>query len=468
MAYRLIYTSSPSALVGARTGFCTVARSRDMSEKLASLVEKCGTYEHERAEGKPVFYHRKIFLGGEIFHILTRIAETAPDYTNRSNYIADHLVINSSELASLASVPRFGAKLLPIPTPAEIMLAKTDWHDSWTKEPQWLENETLPKLECAFLPPSKTWAEIFGDSGKAALLANSSPIIFAKPDDTQTLLKLFAESASLCASPMQAWDYTFTTALTSSDKVSDYNWKAVLNPSKDKIDATPSAINLINKSAPATPTNSAANFARTGAMSNTDRLGLKVAKPLDGRSVRIHVAKAEEEKTFSLTPILIASLVALIILAAAFIFVYKPQASAGGNTPSFQASANKQNADFAQRTANVEIAATLASYSQIRALIKDEIAKNNWQAAISTWENAKMESENPHGRAEILSDIGKRVDELSNDAEAILKSRSTRIDKAAVEKNLNAIKTALQLKDLPKKDERNLRFEELNKLAEKL
>ena len=115
MAYQLIYTSYPMSLVNGRTGFSTVARTREMSEKLSSAIERCSVYDVSRGV---VYTHRILNVGGKSWHVLSRITDSGVDYTNRNNYIAHHLALSADEISGLAN-------------PAEILMQWNGWKSSW-------------------------------------------------------------------------------------------------------------------------------------------------------------------------------------------------------------------------------------------------------------------------------------------------------------------------------------------------
>lgn len=450
MAYRLIFTSAPRALTGARTGFCTVARSASMSEKLASMVEKCGAYDHEINHGDPVFSHKKINFAGETFHVLSRMVDSGADYTDRSNYIADHLVVSSEEINGL-------------PSPAEIMLDKKDWHQRWDGDPKWLEDEKLAKTPPKYLPPSKNWESIFGDAGKAALLDNgTNPVIFARTSDWETLLKLFAESSSLQHPFARSWDFTFTTSLAKSENPADYNWKVYVNASAEKIEAAQNAISLISKTTPEAPETAAAKFARTANISNRDRLGLKVANVSDIRP-KIHVARIEEKNGPSPMVIGVAIGTGIAILAVVLIWMSAMAADKKPLPPTVE------KTGFPSFNPKAENADDGRTYSKVWGFIKDAIEQNRWNDALKIWDDASFENYNPKGRLEILSDIGKRADLLMDEAEAIYNKIPAKNgdaeSKAAA--NLHAARLALELDGLPKKDERMQRWLKLEKLIKK-
>ena len=77
MAYQLIFTSYPESLTTGRTGFSTVARSADMPEKLAAVVERRSVYEIQRGA---VFSHAVIEACSAKWHLLTRTVDAGVDY----------------------------------------------------------------------------------------------------------------------------------------------------------------------------------------------------------------------------------------------------------------------------------------------------------------------------------------------------------------------------------------------------
>ncbi len=452
MAYRLIFTSAPRALTGARTGFCTVARSKDMSEKLAGIVEKFGAYEHEKNLGKPVYTHRKLTFASEVYHVLTRVVECPPDYTNRSNYIADSLVIPASEIEGL-------------PTPAEVILNKADWYSSWTEDPKWLENETISKAAYAFVPPAKNWEANFKDAGKAALLTKDAPAIFASANDGELLLKLFAESASLYHNKMQAWDYTFTTSLADSETSADFNWRAIVSEN-----SVLGAIDLNRKTTPELAENAFSNYARTAQMSNADRLGFKYQPP-SGLKPKINIARVEEKKPLPfvmIAAIVAASLVFLLLIY--FVFLAFNSKKQRGNFEDFATPLP------AQKTENMGGSFVYpddkaqnfvpASYSVVMDMAKDAVAANDWQGALSVWDKANLDIENPNGRDEIISKIGQKVDKLLSETESLEKNMIKRSENLPqIKKNLELISKALKIQNLSKKEERTKRFLKLEDLT---
>ena len=160
MAQQLIYTSCPVSLVRGRSGFSTVARGAGMGEALASMVERCSSYDSSAVSG-PVFSHRIVRCGSSNWHVLTRTCDCGTDYTNRNNYIAHHLVLSEEEAAGLAC------------NSAQIMLYWDGWLDSWSGEPRYIDDVDLSGIPAPAELPARRWEKIFSDAGCAACLSES-------------------------------------------------------------------------------------------------------------------------------------------------------------------------------------------------------------------------------------------------------------------------------------------------------
>src|ERR1051325_3365940 len=132
MPRQLIYTSVPRGLTPGQSGYCTVARSRDLRDALITRIEKLSYYTPEQNHNPIICTHRIIDIRGAKFHVLTRIVDAGHDFTKRRSFLAHHLILESSELASTAP-------------PAEIFLKWKGRLDHWHGDPQWLEdNRPLP------------------------------------------------------------------------------------------------------------------------------------------------------------------------------------------------------------------------------------------------------------------------------------------------------------------------------------
>lgn len=451
MAFRLIFTSAPRALSGSRTGFCTVARSSGMSEKLAAAVEKCGAYEHDKMRGHPVFSHRKLMFANSVYHVLTRLSDAGADYTNRSNYIADHIVLSQDEAALL-------------PSPAQAMLQRDDWHESWDSEPRWLGDVKISGQDQAYAPPSRRWREAFGDEGAAALLLGDPPAIFASPGDGKRLLELFAESSALLPDPARAWDYAFTTSLGRGEQPSDYSWRAEVSPSADRMASLPGAVNLVSMSAPAAPDTPAARYARTAKMTNRERLGLKAASFSEFRP-QLHIAKPPRPKARTGLPAWALAAAAAVSAAAVLVGIWALAGGGEGGQTQIPPPAGTRppEIDYSRARTFPE------TYSSVRAKVKAALAAQNWADALSIWDGSGLDGYNPAARAEILGDIAMRADALMDEADKTLSSEQSDdgAEPAAVAKMASA-RSALEIADIPNRGERLRRWKTIEKKIKKL
>jgi len=190
MPRQLIYTSAPRGLIPGQSGYCTVARSRDLREALIPRIEKLSYYTHEPNQRAVVCAHRILDLRGTKFHILSRIVDSGHDFTKRRGFLAHHLIFDPVEIASAA-------------TPAEIFANWKGWLDRWIGEPQWLEdNPPLPARENRPCTIAKCDAWITGDEN----------------DRTNFLPTLTRRGAD--------WGITFTNYFQPGDNPNDFDIKA--------------------------------------------------------------------------------------------------------------------------------------------------------------------------------------------------------------------------------------------------
>lgn len=199
MPLQLIFTSAPQGLTPGRSGYCTVARHRAVPDRLAQLLESLGT-PHGLA-GDATFTFRALEAAGRSWFVLSRFVARGLDYTQRDNRLAHHLIFSAEEAALL-------------PPPAALAARWSGWQDEWAGAPAWLEGEDKPLRLGAYAPlsPATRWRELAGTGAKAAWLVNASgaaKVSLLNPPDTETVLRLFAESSALIGKA--AWAAGFTT-----------------------------------------------------------------------------------------------------------------------------------------------------------------------------------------------------------------------------------------------------------------
>ncbi|MFM7398308.1 MAG: hypothetical protein ACKO4N_04990 [Verrucomicrobiota bacterium] len=245
MPLQLIFTSAPQGLAAGRSGFCTVARHREIPDRLVQLLESFGT-PHAAGEGE-TFACRTIEASGRRWIVLSRFVARGLDYTRRDNRLAHHLVFTPEE----ASV---------LPPAAAVALRWKGWKDEWTEQPRWLDGHDRPLTlsKDAPLTPAVTWREETGTGSKAAWLVQGTspaPVCLINAPATPRTLRLFAESAALLGEG--SWSVSFTTdaGVTGGD---GFDWCVGLTPGRtDGLDMAQAA------TLPA-PTGPAAKAAATG------------------------------------------------------------------------------------------------------------------------------------------------------------------------------------------------------------
>jgi hypothetical protein len=210
---QLIFTSAPRGVDLGRSGFCTVARSADLGERVCRELERRSTYEPLKDRSPRIYRHQLLNTSEGAVHVLTRFIGGGRDYSGRTNYLAHHLILDPSETVSA-------------PSPAEIFANWTGWRDVWEGPPRLLKPSEGPPLpRHAPLPlPAEAWRSLTGDAGRAALLvAGPGWRVVCQPREEIRLLDLFRESSALMP-PGASWDITFTTCLLAGDSAADFHW----------------------------------------------------------------------------------------------------------------------------------------------------------------------------------------------------------------------------------------------------
>lgn len=432
MAFQLVYTSYPVSLSVGRSGFSTVARSSDMPEKLVVKVEKCGIYD-SRA---PIIYsHRIVEANGGKWHVLSRVCDSGTDYTNRNNYIAHHLVISSEEAMKLGVVS------------ADILLNWGGWRDSWNEEPKYLPEVDLSGLARTSRLPASKWAAIFGDAGCAAILENSPAWIRAEPSDSKRLLELFGESLCVFFNIGDSWQATYTTFFCPGDSPQDFMWRAIPFVPDQGVCA-----DLVSGKC-VFPHGRPADYARTGILTNTERLNLKVSKPLKIER-KYRVVETQNKKTSNIvTAALIVSILFLLTaigVLAAILFSGSSSPSAGEPLESLEPSNISQNTSYGAN-----------SISGLKSKIASLIESGDVMTALSLWDSSPLAANDPHYRMSLLSSAGRTVDKLLLSAEELLGNS----DLAGARRDLYIAERILQCEEIPRRADR---LKNLNTLKDKI
>ena len=268
MPWQLIYTSAQRGLLSGQSGFCTVARSRDLREALAQRLEQISSYHYLRvaeaatANRNPtVCAFRILDLRGSKYPVLTRIQPCGLDFTARTNHLAHHLVFQADELAQL-------------PSPAAILRNWNGWVTAWQGEPRILEDPSLEGFSAGAKSclPAQTWLRVTGDAGRAAGLLESECIrgcyLVCPPGGEQQVLDMFCETLQLLnlngQYALRPWRHPFTTFLQAEDNPADFQWRACQEGTPAYQQAVQRAAALIPLRSVRVPNNSLVKVAREG------------------------------------------------------------------------------------------------------------------------------------------------------------------------------------------------------------
>lgn len=219
MALQLVYTSAPKLLDAGRSGFGIVARSKSLPPLAANAIERFSKYANMQGtdRSRVVMAHRKVTIGSNRFHVLSRICDSGSDHTGRTNHIAHHLIFSPLEIRQ-ALAQRL--------TPADIF-AQFAWLNRWEGTPRVYDGSEGVQIE-GFLPEYSAtnraaWIGVTGEPIHSRLLAwdkapRSGALIVPAGID---LLPLLGEALAECQNP---WEKTFTTSLEPTDELSELDW----------------------------------------------------------------------------------------------------------------------------------------------------------------------------------------------------------------------------------------------------
>ena len=269
MAWQQIYTSAERGLVAGRSGFCTVARHREIPEFLSSEIERLCRYDRagntsaQGSAGLPTIYCYRILQSGRsTYHVLSRIGDCGSDYTGRTNFLAHHLVCDGAEIEGVVS-------------PAEILM-QMEWRDSWNERaPRYLtadEVVDLSQFNGGVSLPARVWEGATGDAGNAALPLDgggSCSLIYRPDGDQEKLLPIIAETLLLRTPKLSRgsglWGLGFTSYLQGSDSSSDFQIYGGWEGSRVHIEAVRGGARVVDLTKPIeAASGSLADFARSG------------------------------------------------------------------------------------------------------------------------------------------------------------------------------------------------------------
>ncbi|WP_437229471.1 hypothetical protein SH661x_001458 [Planctomicrobium sp. SH661] len=234
MIQELLYTSAPKGLKPGSRGFCTVLSTSGMPAPVATALESLSGYRPVFPPGDPqasqnpvVYSHLQMSLSGRRSSVLSRIADYGLDYSQRTNKLAHHLVLDPADRPSAG--------------PAWTLAQSGMIRDQWDGELKVVSGERrLPQGKTA-VAKCTAWEELTGDAGWAGVLAESflkhpeqpAYIIFSPG---MNLLPLMEEAISLLPASRR-WDVTFSTYFTKIPNGVTCNWRCLLADSPEAVES---------------------------------------------------------------------------------------------------------------------------------------------------------------------------------------------------------------------------------------
>ena len=222
MPKELIFTSVPTGINPGSTGYCTVAKHKDIDRLLERELETISFYELMDVEYKPVVHaYRVLRINTGTFYVLSRISFSGSDHTGRTNYLAHNLIFDESEVMSMQA------------SPADFFLDGKGWLSSWPTDRSPIFYNPGQGEKSLFLNPllrndlaQPTWTSLTGKPHSAYELFYYGQLKFLTiGGDYKKMLGLLSEFSLVANEARKQWvweHFTFTSYLQSSDRVSDF------------------------------------------------------------------------------------------------------------------------------------------------------------------------------------------------------------------------------------------------------
>ncbi len=210
MPLQYLHTSAKRGLEPGKSGFCCVARDRELSVDLARELERLSRYEHISGKSNPIILrHLQISIHSGNYHVLSRLCDAGNDYSKRNNHIAHHIVFTQDEAISL-------------PDPATILLFWKGWKDAWLEPPRVLSERDNFKIHDL---------NTFSDSVKSefdSLVNEGQPtsLVFQIAEGQEFDLALHYRNELLKLPVSKRWDIPFTNFILVSDRPTLFQWSA--------------------------------------------------------------------------------------------------------------------------------------------------------------------------------------------------------------------------------------------------
>lgn len=226
MSFELIYTSARRGLRTGASGFCTVAATDGIPRALQDKLESLSGYRHTEAafgHTAPVNHaHLTVRIQRKIYHVVSRIGDAGIDSTGRTNKIAHHLALSSSELSRFHEGP------------AALFADDQFWYEVWDSEPTLLEPKRIPKSTTTADAGFDAWTQLFGDAGWAGVLASAvadrmqSVSVIVPGAHARDTLQLLNEALQLVPHERR-WDVCFSTYYSRHVSGMQCHWRFVLD-----------------------------------------------------------------------------------------------------------------------------------------------------------------------------------------------------------------------------------------------
>lgn len=230
MSQELLYTSASKGLKAGTSGFCTVVATQQLSATLAEKIESLSGYKNvfppqdPKADQNPIAWsHVKLSMGGRNYSIVSRIAFYGLDYTQRTNKLAHHVVLDAGEQ--------------PPGGPAWLVSQNGFLQAEWDGEVKSLPiGRRIPVGELAPMVCSH-WKKVTGDAGWGGVLAeelhSTSPrTVYLIVPLGLDVRPLFVEATSLLPIT-ERWNATFSTYYTRLPQGVQCLWRCVLQGSDE-------------------------------------------------------------------------------------------------------------------------------------------------------------------------------------------------------------------------------------------
>ena len=211
MSQELLNTSAPRGLKPGASGFCAVAMTAGMARLLEEQLMSLSGYRwihpagHPDAARNPIaFAHWRVMSGGREMSVLSSVRDAGVDYSQRSNRLAHHLVIDPTEQSDAG--------------PAWVLRQPDVVESRWDGELRtWPVGRAIPRGDNP-PRPCTAWATAAGDAGWAGVLAEAFLLDPSKPAylifaPGAEVLPLIAEAIALLPTALR-WRVTFNTYFT--------------------------------------------------------------------------------------------------------------------------------------------------------------------------------------------------------------------------------------------------------------